>query len=412
MKFNMLSKLSKFFSFKSADGERYPYIVEIRPMLEKYLLKKQIRHIVRTVHIKKWHKVPHITLIYNFRLKRAKDKDIAKIIQNVASKYSVIKFYYDGFELRKGGRGYVLAFKIIPSFELKRLRKEMYNKLKPFIEQHPDVLDFNNADEFWFHATVGYRLSKRNCEFLRRKIQSFKRIYFPAFALRITLLKNSRIVYEYDVPTGKLLNRESSLSRKYYAKTVKSHRKTLQVEVFEQSKSKKQKIWLVSDTHFDHTNIIKYCARPFVDVRDMNKVLIKNWNTLVKKDDLVYFLGDMCFGKRSIVSWVSKLNGRIVFIRGDHDREKIGDDYRIIRYKGYRFLLIHNPERVESFNGWIIHGHKHYNDLINYPFVNGKKQTINVSVEVINYRPVSLDQILSLNLNTVKRIESVADIKK
>ena len=88
MKFNMLSKLSKFFS--SADGKRYPYIVEIRPMLEKYLLKKQIRHIVRTVHIKKWHKVPHITLIYNFRLKRAKDKDIAKIIQNVASKYSVL----------------------------------------------------------------------------------------------------------------------------------------------------------------------------------------------------------------------------------------------------------------------------------------------------------------------------------
>jgi len=100
-------------------------------MLEKYRIKKQIREIARTIHIRRWHKVPHITLIYNFRPRKGvKDKYLVKIIREVASKYGVIRFHYDGFELKKGKKGYVIAFRVRPSSELKRLRKELYDKLK------------------------------------------------------------------------------------------------------------------------------------------------------------------------------------------------------------------------------------------------------------------------------------------
>ena len=58
------------------------------------------------------------------------------------------------------------------------------------------------------------------------------------------------------------------------------------------------KRWVVSDTHFNHANIIQYCDRPFADVEQMNKELIKRWNNTVAKDDIVYQLGDFAFGSK------------------------------------------------------------------------------------------------------------------
>ncbi len=117
----------------------------------------------------------------------------------------------------------------------------------------------------------------------------------------------------------------------------------------------------------------------------------------------------MSFGRsyRSPSYWLRRLNGKIIYIKGNH--EKIGKNYDILEYRGYRFLLIHEPERVKSFDGWIIHGHKHNNDLVNYPFINKERQTINVSVEVINYKPVSLDQILNLCSQKIEKVETIGD---
>ena len=52
----------------------------------------------------------------------------------------------------------------------------------------------------------------------------------------------------------------------------------------------KSKIFLISDLHLDHYNIIKYCNRPFSSVREMNYLIVNNWNTTVKDNDIVYFL--------------------------------------------------------------------------------------------------------------------------
>ena len=408
---SILNRLLRTFSPHEQRG--YPYLVEIRPMLEKYRIKKQIREIARTIHIRRWHKVPHITLIYNFRPRKGvRDKDLAKIIREVASKYGVIRFYYDGFELKKGRKGYVIAFRVRPSSELKRLRKELYDKLKTLIEERQDVIGFNNSgeNEFWFHAAIGYRLSEREYRRAREFIQSLKSEYFPAFVLRICLLKRGKISYEYDAPTDRILTRKNALSKRYYIKMVKAFRDKIEHLAPSTPNPKENKIWLISDTHFDHANIIKYCARPFADVREMNKVLVKNWNKTVKNNDTVYFLGDMSFGRcsRSPYYWIRNLNGNIIYICGNHESAKIGRNYELLEYKGYRFLLIHDPKGI-NFDGWIIHGHEHNNKLRNYPFINGERRTINVSVEVINYKPVSLDWIISLGLEKIKRMETILD---
>lgn len=147
-------------------------------------------------------------------------------------------------------------------------------------------------------------------------------------------------------------------------------------------------IYLISDTHFNHRNIIRYCGRPFPDVDSMNKALVRNWNSVVKPRDLVLMVGDL--GSRPHY-WLSQLNGDITMIRGSHDSFGVSKIYT------GEFLALHDPaDRPKDWHGWIIHGHKHNNDLNHYPFVSTDNMTVNVSVELIGYTPISMDKIKSL----------------
>ena len=51
---------------------------------------------------------------------------------------------------------------------------------------------------------------------------------------------------------------------------------------------------------------------------------------------------------------------------------------------------------MKPFDGWVIHGHVHNKELAKYPFFNPDKRTVNVSAEMIGYRPISLDEIHTL----------------
>ena len=86
-----------------------------------------------------------------------------------------------------------------------------------------------------------------------------------------------------------------------------------------------EKIFLTSDTHFWHRKIMlpEYCNRPFSSVEEMNETMIKNWNNVVSKDDLVYHLGDFAFcGSGKITEIMQQLKGRIILIKGNHDFDK------------------------------------------------------------------------------------------
>jgi calcineurin-like phosphoesterase family protein len=173
------------------------------------------------------------------------------------------------------------------------------------------------------------------------------------------------------------------------------------------------KTYFIGDLHLDHANIIKYCSRPFASAEEMNKVLVDNWNSTVQKTDFVYFLGDISYGKgsRNADYWFGELNGTKRFIRGNHDKKMnvpyVNHDF--FKLGETQFLLIHDPEKLQfKWDSWIIHGHYHTNEMEKYPFINGEKKTINVSVELTDYKPVSLEFLVSLDIETIKRMDTVS----
>ena len=80
-------------------------------------------------------------------------------------------------------------------------------------------------------------------------------------------------------------------------------------------------VFLTSDTHFGHLNIIRYCNRPWPDVEVMNEALVHLWNSTVPQDATVIHLGDVAMGRLSdSLQHVRRLNGRKHLIAGNHDR--------------------------------------------------------------------------------------------
>ena len=158
------------------------------------------------------------------------------------------------------------------------------------------------------------------------------------------------------------------------------------------------KIWFTSDSHYDHTNIIEYCDRPFVNTDAMNKALINNWNSVVKKGHTVFHLGDFAIcGKDKIIEVGKQLNGEKILILGNHDNASV-DTYREAGFKlVYKhpvilqdfFILSHKPPEFMSENTpyAFIYGHVHDSEM--YQTITARSAC--VCVERWNYTPVDFD---------------------
>jgi len=338
--------------------------------------------------------VPHISLvgpIYTDDQKR-----LVKEIKDVCKQYELVKFKlanFDNFEDR------VIYVKIKPSEELKKLRIEIAQRLQTFCTL--SELDYDS--KFTFHATLVLKDIQRKFDRIWKYLQTWK-LEMEQYVLRITIIKNKRILAEYDLLQRKMLTRSQALDQKIFEKTLKKlEKKREPSEINFEDITNRKKICVFSDIHFDHKNIIRYCNRPFRSPRQMNEALKENWNNSVKENGLIYFLGDMSYGRRRrpIDYWLGRLNGEIFYIRGNHDcdiitRATVLPNRYGIKYKDYKFLLMHDPHRPFGYEDWIIHGDKHNNDLKKYPFINQKNKTVNVCAETVNYTPQNLDTIISM----------------
>lgn len=169
--------------------------------------------------------------------------------------------------------------------------------------------------------------------------------------------------------------------------------------------------FFTSDTHFGHANIINLCKRPFNDASHMTEVLVSNWNSVVTDEDIVFHLGDFALGGSEVWnSILSRLNGRIYLILGNHDRKNIRAGYlgkfvnvtpqMQIEIEKQSIYLNHYPFLCYGgqYRGvWQLFGHVHSGpsntgaDIARLPYLLPTQY--DVGVDNNNYTPVSYKQV-------------------
>lgn len=166
------------------------------------------------------------------------------------------------------------------------------------------------------------------------------------------------------------------------------------------------KIYLSSDLHFNHDRDFIWKERGFNSVEEMNETIIKNFNSVITDEDILYLGGDSMLGMdtNAGLALLRRLNGKKYLIVGNHDTDKrivaykdsmIFEDIKMnyrIKYRGRTYLLTHYPTLVANegeFNNVInIHGHTHSTSrLCETPYC------YNVNVDAWNCMPVELDYI-------------------
>lgn len=163
-------------------------------------------------------------------------------------------------------------------------------------------------------------------------------------------------------------------------------------------------IWFTSDWHLDHDNIIEYCDRPFENKGKMNHGILSRYKSLVEEKDEVYFLGDLSFRGPDNLGWYINTFGKLPGIKhlvlGNHDR------LHPFQYEDAGFVSVHSALHLELLDIYLVHdpakslvrrdklwicGHVHnlFGKLI-------RPNVVNASVDVWDFKPASLEQILAL----------------
>ena len=169
-------------------------------------------------------------------------------------------------------------------------------------------------------------------------------------------------------------------------------------------------IYFTADLHLGHTNIIRHCKRPFKSAEEMDATIINNWNSTIKPEDDIYILGDFTMRPAAEAhEYVTQLKGRKYLIAGNHDRFLKNyaqyeqdyvwiKDYFVLRTDRLRIVLFHFPilEWDQFFRGAIhLYGHVHNSVKSAERITMLKGSAFNVGVDVCDFRPVSISEIIS-----------------
>ena len=169
-------------------------------------------------------------------------------------------------------------------------------------------------------------------------------------------------------------------------------------------------IYVTSDLHLNHRNIVQMerynldrnGLQDITTIEEYNKMIIERINKIVHPEDILYILGDVCFGKPDVVApLLHRINGHKFLILGNHDHytpddaEKLGlekiHNHPIYLPEGKGKIILSHYPLQEAFNNPFIlfnlHGHLHTSDLVLPNFFN-------VNIAMNNYQPLPMSKFL------------------
>jgi calcineurin-like phosphoesterase family protein len=190
----------------------------------------------------------------------------------------------------------------------------------------------------------------------------------------------------------------------------------------------KDEVVFLSDTHFGHANIINYCSRPFTypDIEEMDLTMLSAMQDADAAGKTIIHAGDFVFRPTTLESVGWRPKGDHIILLGNHDkhankdgkyrklyREFFGtieghsDTWRTnflsITVDGEPIMISHEPQQQLMWHKYNLYGHHHSNMVLRpvqflptYDWLFKSNRHFNISVELTNYKPVSLDEALTI----------------
>jgi|TARA_R110000851_G_scaffold281274_1_gene434705 calcineurin-like phosphoesterase family protein len=156
--------------------------------------------------------------------------------------------------------------------------------------------------------------------------------------------------------------------------------------------------YITSDTWFGRPQILQIANRKFNDVDEMNAALIKNWNKAIKKDDIVFHLGNFAWDPQTARNVLKKLKGQIYFMIGSADEAflDIAHEFenvtiiedQILELPQFDSIICHYPLAVwNGKDSGTIHFHGH--TIFSHKTDLNAQRRVNVCTDYWNFAPVN-----------------------
>ncbi len=209
------------------------YFIEVRIMGS---MKHEIRTITydvrRNCYLRGSKPIPHISIVSNPTPlnPRRDEKKLLHDFTSICSQYPVMELQFDGFgSFPCNNSNGVAKINIKPSQELLDLRWALISRLKSYCQL--DRTYDTKKDYYSPHITIAMNLNQNQLNkvmsYLRQKDQPYNHHYLT----RVTLLKNHKILAEYDFFLKRTLTRNEALSRRIEAETNTKIRKHLSKKI-------------------------------------------------------------------------------------------------------------------------------------------------------------------------------------
>jgi calcineurin-like phosphoesterase family protein len=181
--------------------------------------------------------------------------------------------------------------------------------------------------------------------------------------------------------------------------------------------------WVYSDPHWDHHNILRFCDRPFKDIKEMQDVMIDRFNSVIRDGDEVWCFGDFSMNEKTVPAILPRIRAKQFLVLGNHDRahpvhgkksEAAKQRYLQYGFAGvyqelqnwFGFTVNHLPYlgseagahgvkfaqyRPVDKGGWLLNGHEH-----SKPEDKVKVRRIDCGVDAWGYRLIHIDELIAI----------------